>query len=241
MDALKPPPGQDYPLAVVSGSGLNLRKLLDEIHGEVSFTEVNIPCGAVPGHRYCFLFGRCGETNLILQEGRLHLYEGLTLAEACAPVAALRHWGVHTIIFTNACGGLLPMLRPGDLVAVETFQAWPCTRAGMAQESSAASTDFLVPGCDAAGVYCWVHGPSYETRAEIHALQILGAHAVGMSTLPELLHAQRLGVATGVISCVTNSCLEKMPLTHKHVVEIARSASNKLERIMRRFVSSDPA
>lgn len=223
-------------IAVVAGSGINLDAVLDAVEETVPFDSINgMLTGAVPGHANRFLVGTAQGRAAIVQCGRLHLYEGLDYAAVAGTVDYLHSRGVRTIIFTNAAGGLLPGMSPGDLVAVERIRMWRYrpwdATPGMLM------TDFQVHGCPFAGTYQWVPGPSYETRAEIAAMQNSGAVAVGMSTAPEVMRCQELGIQTAVIACITNSCCKVEPLSHDRVIAAGRAASAHLARIVRAHIA----
>ncbi len=213
-------------VAVVAGSGMVLDDLIQEPGPSLPFSDFpNLPRTGVAGHAGVFRFGRCAGIDLVVQSGRLHLYEGLTPEAVMATVDVLAGFGVSTIVFTNAAGGLRPELAPGDLVAADRIDLWPCRRWSDAPASI--PTDFR-PRADAVGPYRWVHGPSYETPAEIRALQRLGGATVGMSTAPELWRCRQRGIRAAVLSCVTNSCCRPQALTHDHVLAAARDAGPRL-------------
>ncbi|MBI2421867.1 MAG: purine-nucleoside phosphorylase [Candidatus Hydrogenedentes bacterium] len=217
-------------VAIVAGSGLDFASLFDEVFAIHKFeTFPGLQAGHVQGHNYRFVFGAAAGVPLVLQEGRLHPYEGLRLEAATATIPLLASWGVRTILFTNAVGGLRAALRPGALVAARSVHTWPFARYAL-QESL--RPNFVLPGCDAEGGYWWMHGPCYETDAEIRALQSLGGSTVGMSSAPEMQVAQALGLRAGIVSCVTNSCVDKSVLTHAHVLETARRSSERLRLLL---------
>lgn len=222
-----------YPVAVVAGSGLALDAMFDVVDGDIDFESMpELSRCSVAGHHGVFRFGRCGDQRVVVQLGRLHLYEGLSMDQVCATVECLYTFGVRTLVFTNAAGGLAPELRCGDLMAVERLGAWPCARWPDAPERIVPA--FSVDGCDARGAYVWVHGPSYETRAEIAAMHGLGYSAVGMSTAPEVVRAHDLGIRTAAISCITNECASPHALTHNHVLSAARAANQRLTELLKR-------
>ena len=226
------PQGPAPQVAVVSGSGLDLTGLLDETGEERPFETVpGLAHGTVPGHVCRFTHGHCGGLPMVLQRGRLHLYEGPGYAAVVRTVDALYAWGVRTVLFTNVVGGLRPAMRPGDLVAIDRVDLWRCAR--WSNQPASLSPDFQVSGCAFSGIYHWMPGPCYETPAEIAALQHLGAGVVGMSTAPELARCRELGLRAGIVSCVTNSCCRPQVLTHDHVVAIAREASADLTALIR--------
>ena len=147
------------------------------------------------------------------------------------PVDVLHELGARTIVFTNAAGGLRDNLPPGSIVAANRIATWPYSR--WVDQPAEFAPDRVLPGADAEGTYTWVHGPSYETAAEIDLLRSHGADVVGMSTAPEVQRAQALGIEAAALSCVTNVCGSGEALTHDHVVEVARTASARLVRLIR--------
>ena len=229
---------EEKPIGVVSGSGLNLRSLLDEEGGAVSFSEVlGIPGAAVKGHDGVFIFGRCGGVPLILQSGRIHLYEGHPAPSVASTVDALFRFDVRRLLLTNAVGGLSPALPLGALVGATAVKTWPFRHHHFSFSGRPAYT---VPGCDAEGTYYWMHGPCYETRAEIEALRRLGGLTVGMSLPLELERCEALGIAAGVVSCVTNDCTRPGAIvTHDEVVQTAAKASRRLASLLRLTITAE--
>lgn len=228
----------ERPTGIVSGSGIHLRPVLDEVLMELPFAEVQgVATATVAGHDGTFVFGRCGGFPVVLQAGRIHLYEGHGYDAVTATVDALHGFGVDRLILTNAAGGLEADLLPGDWVAADHVLAW---RFGLHTFPENMTPDFIVPGCRAIGTYIWMHGPCYETRAEIRALQAMGGKTVGMSVAPELERCQQLGMRAGVVSCVTNNCTTQEPLSHLQVVDAAQKASEHLCSILRGFIGGSP-
>jgi len=224
------------PLGLVAGSGVDLRLLLDKITLEQPFHDLpELALGATPGHGYAFLHGECAGRPVIIQCGRLHAYEGLEWRQVVQTVDALRRFGATSILFTNAAGGLLPEMQPGDLVAADAVHTWPFGKFNLPETLR---PDLLIRGCDFTGCYLWMHGPCYETPAEIALARALGAAAVGMSTAPELLRCQQLGIRAGLVSCITNSCLRSEKLTHDHVLDVARRTSAKLCALLRKTIGA---
>jgi purine-nucleoside phosphorylase len=222
-------------IAIATGSGINLESLLDSVETVVPFKDIpGLSEAELPGHRHVFIHGKCGGIPVILQCGRLHFYQGLDYAAVTRTIDVLREWGVSRVIFVNAAGGLDPSMSCGDLLAVERVRLWRYT--GWDATPGVAFTDFLVPGCDWTGTFQWVHGPSYETRTEIAALQHLKSSAVGMSTAPELLRCQELGIRGAVISCIANCCYRPQILTHQEVVSVAGRTSSRIGMLLRQFL-----
>jgi purine-nucleoside phosphorylase len=225
------------PIGIVSGSGINLTPLLDVIREERPFHRIpGLSEGRVKGHICAFVKGRCAGREVVLQCGRLHVYEGLSFGQVTRAVEVLRDFGVARVLFTNAVGGVDPALKPGDLVAATQIRAWPYHPYGL---PTTLTTDFVVPACDASGAYVWMHGPCYETQAEIQALAQLNAHTVGMSTAPEVHRCKQLDLPSGIVSCVTNACGKAdTPITHEHVMVTASRASERLCGMLRRWIEA---
>lgn len=224
------------PIGIVSGSGIELEPLLDTVTDERSFDSFpGLAHGTVVGHGHKFVFGQCQGFPVILQSGRLHMYEGLDYEGVTRPVDILYELGARTIVFTNAAGGLTPELQPGDIVGVDCvrlfrYRHWPMTPGTL-------HPDFVLDNVDLTGMLQWVVGPCYETRAEIRAFQQMKAKAVGMSVGPELARCQDLGMRAAVLSCITNACFSGERLTHEQVVAVAGRTSAKLQQLIRESLS----
>ena len=223
------------PIAIATGSGINIESILDSIDKEIPFCHIpGLANAKIPGHRHLFIHGKCGDVPVILQCGRLHFYQGLDYAAVTRPIDTLHDQGAAKIIFLSAAGALDPSMSCGDLLAADRVRL--CRYAGWDATPGMAFTDFLVPGCDWAGTLQWVHGPSYETRAEIAALQHLKSAAVAMSTAPELLRCQELGMRGAVVSCITNCCYKPQILTHEEVIAVAGRASARISALLRQIL-----
>ncbi len=223
---------RNSPIGIVCGSGIDLKPLIDTHTETISFEDCpEIPKTSVSGHQGKFLCGTCMGVPIVLQCGRLHIYEGHTRDIVIAPVNTLHSLGVRSIVFTNAAGGLKPDMKPGDLLAAQTLALGPNNRGE--NHPDRIDTDFVLRGCNHMGTYTWIHGPSYETQAEIRALQSTDTDAVGMSTAPEITRCRELGIRAASISCITNNCCSPSILTHDHVLKIAAEASQRIAEIIR--------
>ncbi len=224
------------PIGIVSGSGIELESLIDSVDQILPFTAFpGLAQGSVVGHTHRFIIGRSGQRDVIVQCGRLHMYEGFDYEQVTRPVDVLRDLGAKTIFFTNAAGGLSPVLQPGDILGVNAvrlcrYQRWEAT-------PGVFHPDFVVDQADYHGALQWVPGPSYETRAEIRALQQMRVMAVGMSVGPELARCQDLGIQAAVLSCITNACFSGERLTHEQVVTNACRASQKIADLIRHYLA----
>lgn len=250
-------------VAVVLGSGLGA--MVEELSDttSVAFKQVpGFPSAGVAGHAGKFVAGRLAGTEVLFQCGRYHLYEGHSPDVVAGPVRAMAALGVHTIVFTNAAGGVRPTLEPGDIVMLEdhiNLQA-QSPLMGPVRTGEERFPDMSAPydpelrllAVEAAaqlsiallsGVYAGVLGPSYETAAEVRMLGKLGADLVGMSTVPEVVAARARGVRCLAFSVVTNKAtgLGGGALSHAEVVAVGREAGVRLGRLLKALVPRLPA
>ncbi|MGH7458350.1 MAG: purine-nucleoside phosphorylase [Longimicrobiaceae bacterium] len=240
---------------LVLGSGLG--GLADELGEPVVIPYAGIPGfphSTVEGHRGRLLFGELEGTPVAAMQGRFHLYEGFTPEQVVFPVRALAELGATTLVVTNSAGAVSPRLRPGELMLIadhiNLLGANPLTGPVLAgEERFPDMSSPYHPGLRAAarkvaleggvwlseGVYAAVPGPSYETPAEVRALAWLGADAVGMSTVPEVLAARARGLRVLGISCLTNLAagLGGGPLSHDEVIEVGLRARGRLAALLR--------
>jgi purine-nucleoside phosphorylase len=245
LRGLSPPPT----VAIVLGSGLGAftERLEDAL--SIPYEELpGFPSVGVAGHSGTLVVGRLpgGGPRVAGLAGRVHLYEGHAPAVVVHPTRTLARWGVRSLVLTNAAGGINPEFSPGDLMLITDHLNFsghsPLTgpneaRFGprfpdMTQAYDAGLCDAL-RGAAAArelvlreGVYCGLAGPAYETPAEIRAYRVMGADAVGMSTVNEVIAARHAGLRVAGISCITNlaSGLGHEVLDHADVEEVARQA-----------------
>ncbi len=222
-------------VGIVAGSGLELDSLLDRVTRARAFSEVpGLRETAAPGHTGRIVEGFCGDAPVVLQIGRFHVYEGHLYEQVARGVDVMQGLGVGAVLFTNAAGALAEEMDPGDLMAVSgislyPFGPWP-------DRPDRLEVDFELERCDRRGTYVWVHGPCYETKAEVAALRALEGDAVGMSTAPEVVRCHELGLRAGAISCITNRCGSRAVLRHEDVVKTARAASRKLCDVIRAWL-----
>lgn len=253
-------------VGVILGSGLDL--LAREVVGGwvIPYRTIpHFPTSTVEGHASQIVLGRLQETPVAVMQGRCHYYEGYSMQEVTFPVRVLRALGVTTLVLTNAAGGLNPGFRAGDLMLIrdvinlmgdsplrgpndnrlgprfphmrELFSATllRAARAAARKEGIAVRS----------GVYAGVSGPSYETAAEIRMLRRLGADAVGMSTVPEVLVARHAGIPNILgIACITNvetgrpdGTRRPAPVTHTAVLAAAGRADRHLAAIVRSVIA----
>jgi purine-nucleoside phosphorylase len=241
-------------VGVILGSGLG--GLLADMAVAQRFVYDDIPYFAPPtveGHAGHFELGMLAGVHLAVLRGRHHLYEGYSPQRLALPVRTLHALGVTTLIITNAAGGLNPAFAPGDLMLVRDHIGLP-TLAGLhpllGPNDEALGPRFtpMATAYDPAlltlarqsaatahvplheGVYIMVAGPTYETPAEMRALRTLGADAVGMSTVPEVIAARHVGMRVVGISCITNCATPETAATVNHT-EVLTGAQRALPRL----------
>ena len=246
--------GRPPAAAIILGSGLG--GLVKQIVGGVSIPFADIPgfpSAKVAGHAGALIAGHLAQRPVLALAGRFHMYEGHDARLAALPVRLMHALGARTLIVSNAAGGVRRTFRPGDLMliddhinlmfrnpligAVEPGEArFPDMSAPYARELEAMARDVAL---DAGiplqeGVYAGLLGPAYETPAEVRMLERLGADAVGMSTVPEVLVARALDMRVLGISCITNlACgLTVAPPSHDEVLAVAGQAAVRLEKIV---------
>jgi purine-nucleoside phosphorylase len=245
-------------LGLILGSGLaGLARRLED-RREVAFTDVpGLPTPTVAGHPGRVLAGTLGGRPVVALAGRLHLYEGHAATEVALPVRLLHALGVPAVLVSNAAGGLRRTFRPGDLMVINDHLnlAWRNPLIGPVVRGDQRFPDMSSP-YDAElrarlhaaarssgvtlqdGVYAWVAGPSYETPAEIRMLERLGADAVGMSTVPEVLAARAMGLRVAGVSCITNmgAGISGEPINHTEVLRVTAIVGERFEAVVTEFV-----
>lgn len=250
--------GGDHTLALILGSGLGA--LAERLESPVTlpFRAIpGFPPMSVSGHAGRLVAGTLGATRVIVAAGRYHVYEGHSLDVVALPTRVLHAAGVRTLFVSNAAGGINRTLRPGDLMIIEDhinlMSRTPL--AGQARDGETRFPDMSAPYDPAlvaalresaldvgvpvvSGVYAALPGPSYETPAEVRMLAQLGADAVGMSTVPEVLVARALGMRVAGVSCITNLAagLSGAPLDHGEVLEVTARAAERFEQLVTAFV-----
>ena len=243
---------------IVLGSGLG--GLADRLEQAVRipFSEVpGFPTATVAGHAGQLLYGLLAGRPVVMLAGRFHMYEGHDAPLAAFPVRVLHALGATTYIASNAAGGVRRTFVPGDLMLIadhinlmfrnpligptesgdERFPDMsdpydPALRALMREAAAAVN----VPLQD--GVYCGLLGPTYETPAEVRMLERLGADAVGMSTVPEVIMARAIGMRAVAVSCITNKAagLSVEKLNHQEVMDAGKAVAGRFEALIIEFV-----
>jgi len=240
-------------LAVILGSGLgDFAARLADVQA-VPVTEIpHYPPSTVTGHAGEWVKGRLQGCPVLAVRGRVHFYEGYPMPQVAFPVRVLAALGVSHLIVTNAAGGVNPVFQPGDLMLIDDHINLLFNNPLIAPEPggrrfvdmsapysprlmSLAEQVALDMGVSLRrGVLAATTGPTYETSAEIHMLRRLGADAATMSTVPEVIVANQLGLEVLGISCITNLAtgLSEARLDHREVTEVAAMVAGKFQRLV---------
>ncbi|HEX6536736.1 MAG TPA: purine-nucleoside phosphorylase [Gemmatimonadaceae bacterium] len=245
-------------IALVLGSGLGglVRRVEERV--EVPFAELpGLPRSTVAGHAGRVVAGTLAGTAVVMFAGRFHLYEGHDPTIAALPARIAHALGARALFVSNAAGGIRRTFRAGDLMLIRDHinltgrnplagpvlpgetrfpdMSDPYDPALLGAMRAAALT-VGVPVVE--GVYAALLGPSYETPAEVRMLERLGADAVGMSTVPEVIAARALGLRVAGVSCITNAAagLSAAALSHEEVLVVGRRVEGAFERLVTEFV-----
>lgn len=247
-------------VAMVLGSGLGglADDLADPVH--LAFESIpHYPQARIEGHAGRISCGTIAGVPVLLQQGRVHFYEGYPMHQVVLLARGLALAGVEILVVTNAAGAVAPELGPGDLMRItdhlnlmganplagphrpEFGDRFPdMSRAydpevGRILDDAAATLGLQLHQ----GVYAAFSGPSYETPAEIRMVRSLGASAVGMSTVPEAIAATQMGVKVGAVSCIANSAagMSKQGISHEEVLEVTAEGGKRLARILTQAAS----
>jgi purine-nucleoside phosphorylase len=245
---------------IVLGSGLAPMADRCQIEAEIKYSQIpHFPIPTTPGHEGVLLVARVGNVITYMMKGRYHYYEGYSTQEITFPFRVLAFLGVRNLILTNAAGGINPSMNPGDLMVIRDHLSMFCVSPLIGpninsfgprfpDQSRIYNQEFIEIILNISekkniqlhtGVYAYMQGPQYETPSEIRALKILGADAVGMSTVPEAIIASHCGMRILAMSCITNLAagISEMPLSHAEVIEVGAAASERSITLLEAFLS----
>ncbi|NHL28124.1 purine-nucleoside phosphorylase [Clostridium botulinum] len=238
-------------IAIILGSGLgDLVNVVEDMEN-ISYEEIpNFPVSTVKGHEGKLAFRKINGVEVLLMQGRFHYYEGYNMKEVTYPIYVMKQLGIEKIIVTNACGGINTNFEPGTLMIINDFINLFGTNPLIGVNDERLGTRFpdmsepykieLMNKAKKVadelgikydeGVYAGFMGPYYETAAEVRMIGKHGADAVGMSTVPETIVANYLGMDVLGIACITNMAtgIQKVKHSHERVVETAQKASANL-------------
>lgn len=245
--------------AIILGTGLG--SITEQIEEKIIIKYKDIPgfpISTVAGHAGELIIGNLSGKRVIAMNGRFHYYEGYSMETVTFPVRVIKALGINDIIVTNAAGGMNPKFEAGDLMIIEdhlncmgdnpligtNFEELGPRFPDMSEAYNKALINLTKEVTKElgytiqSGVYAAVSGPMYETPAELKMFRFLGGDAVGMSTVPEVIVANHMGMRVLGISCITDMALydNLEPLDHKKVVESAEKAKVKFVNIVKTVV-----
>ncbi len=247
-------------LGIVLGTGLGA--LIDDIRIDDALDYAGIPhfpVSTVESHSGRLIFGALEDHPVVAMQGRFHFYEGYTMQEVTFPVRVMQRLGVDTLVVSNACGGMNPIYRRGDLMRIDdhiNLLGDNPLRGPNLDDLGPRFPDMSEPydrklgaladrvALDAGirmhvGVYVAVAGPNLETRAEYRFLRTIGADVVGMSTVPEVIVARHMGLRVLGISIVTDECFPDAlrPVNLEEVIQVAGEAEPRMTAVIRGTVA----
>lgn len=248
-------------IGLILGSGLGSLADLIEDAEYYSYSDLpNFPVSTVEGHAGRLVIGKLEGKVVVAMQGRFHFYEGYGMNEVTFPVRVMKLLGVKTLIVTNAAGAVNTSYKPGDLMIISDHINFSGSNPLIGRNlddfgvrfpdmSEAYKKDLRKLVKDVAtsqnidikeGVYAMMSGPTYETPAEIRMVRILGADAVGMSTVPEVIVANHSGINVIGISCLTNMAagILDQPLNHEEVIETSNMAKNNFINLMTALIKA---
>ena len=243
-------------IALILGSGLGV--LAEEIEDStvIKYEDIpNFPVSTVEGHAGQFVIGTLEDKKVMAMQGRFHYYEGYSMQEIALPIRVMYKLGINNLVVTNAAGGINRNFEPGNFMVIqdhinlmgdnplkgENFKEFGPRFPDMSEiynedlrelaEKVAVENKIKT----VKGIYVGLEGPSYETPAEIRYLRGTGVDAVGMSTVPETITANHMGMNILGISCITNMAAGVLPkpLDHKEVIEIADKVKPKFSTLIK--------
>lgn len=239
-------------IAFVLGSGLGAFADRIENPQVIPYSEIDsMPQSTVPGHAGELVVGELDGVPIVVQKGRVHLYEGHSVRKVTRCVRALAALGIPKIVLTNAAGGIEPawkvpaLMRLTDHVNLQGVGALHRSEARTATVYDAELAASLEAAAKSSGVelhegvYMAIPGPTYETAAEIRMMRWAGASAVGMSTVQEAMTAKACGMRVAAISTITNPAagISPTPLNHEEVVEAGKLVSERFCELLTAFAS----
>jgi len=248
-------------VGIILGSGLGA--FVDEVQVESKLPFRDIPHfnpPTVEGHQGNLLFGKVGQQPVAILQGRNHYYEGHSMETVVFPTRTLALLGIEILVLTNSAGGFGDTMQAGDFMIIEDHVnlvgANPLMGPNIKElgprfpDMTEAYDRKLIVQMETVlqkqqtryhkGVYCGVSGPTYETPAEVRYLKMIGGKAVGMSTVPEAIAANHLGLRVAALSCITNLAagISRQKLSHGEVTDTAKKVEQKFSLFLKDFISN---
>lgn len=255
--------GENPQIGIILGSGLGALVNTLEQPIEIDYSDIpGFPMTTVKGHAGKLVYGKLGGKQVLIMKGRFHIYEGYDVSQVIFHIRVFKLLGISDLLVTNAAGGINTEFEPGDLMMINdhiSFFAPSPLRGTNLEEfgprfpdmSNAYDSGLIGIAKEAAreegimlrqGIYTFAQGPMFETPAEIRALRMLCADAVGMSTVPEVIVARHCGMKVMGISCITNMAagVKNETLNHEEVMETADRVGKSFSALVRRIIANWP-
>lgn len=249
----------ETPVGIILGTGLGALAKEIQIETQIPYETIpHFPVSTVESHAGRLLIGKLGGRNVVAMQGRFHFYEGYTMRQITFPVRVMKYLGVKTLLISNACGGMNPQYRPGDIMLITDHinllgdnplrgQNEPELGPRFPDMSQPYSNRLIALAETLAlqehikvhrGVFVAVMGPNLETRAEYRFLRTIGADVVGMSTVPEVIVANHMGLECLGFSIITDECFPDslQPVDLPKIIQTANEAEPKMTLIMKKVV-----
>jgi purine-nucleoside phosphorylase len=259
LEVIRKKTQENYPIGIILGTGLGGLVKEIKIEHEIDYDKLpNFPLSTVESHNGKLIFGKIGNKNVVAMQGRFHYYEGYTMKQITYPVRVMKFLGVETLLVSNACGGMNPVYRKGDLMLMsdhinllgdnpligknedelgprfpDMSEAYNLGLIKLAEEVALENKIKVHKG-----VYIAVPGPNLETKAEYRFLRATGADVVGMSTIPENIVANHMGMKVLGISIITDECFPESlkPVNVEEIIATAMEAEPKMTLIMKKVI-----
>lgn len=249
-------------IGIVLGSGLgNLSKKI-EVETEIPYSSIpHFPVSTVEGHAGSLIFGKFAGQDIVAMKGRFHYYEGYSMEQIVFPIRVMKMLGIELLILSNAAGGMNPEFSVGDIMLIDDHINLLGTNPLLGKNIDELGPRFpdmskcydpaLIQSAEEIGVnngiklqkgvYAAVTGPTYETPAEYKYIRIIGADAVGMSTIPEVIAAVHMGLKCFATSVITDLGVEGKieEITHQEVVEAASKSEPKLTSLLENLIKEN--
>ena len=249
----------EYPYGIILGTGLGGLVKEIKIDHEIEYEDLpHFPLSTVESHHGKLIFGKIGDKNVVAMQGRFHFYEGYSMKQITYPVRVMKFLGVKTLLVSNACGGMNPIYKRGDIMLmldhINLLGDNPLIGANddtlgprFPDMSEPYSLELINIAEEVAlenkikvqkGVYVAVPGPNLETKAEYRFLRATGADVVGMSTIPENIVANHMGMKVLGVSIVTDECFPDSlkPVNVEEIIATAMETEPKMTLIMKEVI-----
>lgn len=250
---------KEYPIGIILGTGLGGLVKEIEIEHQIDYGNLpHFPLSTVESHHGKLIFGKINGKDLVAMQGRFHYYEGYSMKQITYPVRVMKYLGVKTLLVSNACGGMNPLYRRGDIMLMvdhinllgdnpligknedELGPRFPDMSEPYNEELIKIAEDVAIENKVKLqkGVYVAVPGPNLETKAEYRFLRGIGADVVGMSTIPENIVANHMGIRVLGISIVTDECFPDslQPVDVQEIIKTAMKTEPKMTLIMKEVI-----